>query len=259
MYAEERRRHIASLAAVDGWVKVGSLAERFAVTSETIRRDLAALDAIGAVHRVRGGARAAHSYQTSEVPLADRNRSATEAKLAIATAALDFVPKSGTIFIGAGTTNNSLAEFLGQTERAADLNIIINSLPGALSLASYGLDNVQLLGGTVRGMTQSIVGPTALRYLALQRASVAFIGTDALTVEHGLSTADTQEAAIKTAFMTNAEKVVVLCDSSKLGRDYLVSFATIRDIDVLITDSAAPDSLVTAVKKQGVNVIVVQR
>ena len=78
-------------------------------------------------------------------------------------------------------------------------------------------------------------------------------------MEHGLSTADTQEAAIKTAFMTNAEKVVVLCDSSKLGRDYLVSFATIRDIDVLITDSAAPDSLVTAVKKQGVNVIVVQR
>ncbi|WP_448859365.1 DeoR/GlpR family DNA-binding transcription regulator [Corynebacterium propinquum] len=259
MYAEERRRHIASLAAVDGWVKVGELAERFSVTSETIRRDLAALDEIGAVHRVRGGARAAHNYQTSEVPLADRNRSAAEAKLAIATAALQFVPTQGTVFIGAGTTNNSLADFLGQTERAANLEIVINSLPGALNLAAYGLDNVHLLGGTVRSMTQSIVGPTALRSLALKRAEVAFIGTDALTVEHGLSTADTQEAAIKTAFMTNAHKVVVLCDSSKLGRDYLVSFGTIRDIDVLITDSAAPDSLVTAVREHGVEVVVVER
>ena len=95
--------------------------------------------------------------------------------------------------------------------------------------------------------------------MALKRADVAFIGTDALTVEHGLSTADTQEAAIKTAFMTNAHKVVVLCDSSKLGRDYLVSFGTIRDIDVLITDSAAPDSLVTAVRQHGVEVVVVER
>lgn len=259
MYAEERRRHIASLAAVEGWVKVGDLAERFSVTSETIRRDLAALDEIGAVHRVRGGARAAHNYQTSEVPLADRNRSAAEAKIAIATAALSFVPETGTVFIGAGTTNNSLADFLGQTDRAANLEIVINSLPGALNLAAYGLDNVQLLGGTVRSMTQSIVGPAALRYLALKRADVAFIGTDALTVEHGLSTADTQEAAIKTAFMTNAAKSVVLCDSSKLGRDYLVSFATVGDIDVLITDSAAPSALVTELEQRGVKVVVVER
>ena len=71
---------------------------------------------------------------------------------------------------------------------------------------------------------------------ALMRADVAFIGTNALTLDHGLSTADSQEAAIKSAMITNAHKVVVLCDSTKMGTDYLVSFGSISEIDVIVTE-----------------------
>ena len=117
------------------------------------------------------------------------------------------------------------------------------------------MPDVQLLGGTVRAITQAVVGNTALRTLALMRADVAFIGTNALTLDHGLSTADSQEAAIKSAFVTNAHKVVVMCDSSKLGNDYLVSFASAADIDVVITDAAAPDSFVEALREREIEVV----
>ena len=124
-----------------------------------------------------------------------------------------------------------------------------------MSLAGSGVPDVQLLGGTVRAITQAVVGDTALRTLALMRADVAFIGTNALTLDHGLSTADPQEAAIKSAFVTNAHKVVVMCDSSKLGNDYLVSFAPAADIDVVITDAAAPDSFVEALREHEIEVV----
>ena len=94
-----------------------------------------------------------------------------------------------------------------------------------------------------------------MRTLALLRADVAFIGTNALTVDHGLSTADAQEAAVKSAMVTNTRKVVVLCDSSKLGTDYLVSFAPLDSIDVVITDSDAPASYVDELTERGINVI----
>lgn len=90
MYAEERRRQIASMTAVEGRVNVTELSERFDVTAETIRRDLAVLDREGVVHRVHGGAVASQSFQTSELTLDSRLRSATTAKMAIARAAMEF-------------------------------------------------------------------------------------------------------------------------------------------------------------------------
>ncbi|OFS22318.1 MULTISPECIES: DeoR/GlpR family DNA-binding transcription regulator [Corynebacterium] len=256
MYAEERRRQIASLTAVEGRVNVTELSHKFDVTAETIRRDLAVLDREGVVHRVHGGAVASQTFQTAEFTLDTRSRSATGAKSAIAEAALEFLPETpGSIFLDAGTTTNALSDLIAASPLANQLSIVSNSLPIALSLANNGIKDVQLLGGTVRGISQAVVGDTALRTMALLRADVAFIGTNALTLDHGLSTADAQEAAIKAAFVTNARKVVVLCDSSKLGNDYLVSFAKISDIDVVITDSAAPQSFVDALREREITVV----
>ncbi len=257
MYAEERRRQIASLTAVEGRVNVTELSEKFEVTAETIRRDLAVLDREGIVHRVHGGAVASQSFQTAELSLDARFRSASGAKSAIAKAAVTFLPQdNGSIFLDAGTTINALADLIAVAPNAGSLSIVSNSLPIALSLASSGLPDVQLLGGTVRAITQAVVGDTALRTMALMRADVAFIGTNALTLDHGLSTADSQEAAIKSAFVTHARKVVVLCDSTKLGTDYLVSFAPIGSVDVVITDSGAPESFVEQLREHDIEVVI---
>ncbi len=257
MYSEERRRQIASLTAIEGRVNVTELAARFDVTAETIRRDLAVLDREGVVHRVHGGAVANQTFQTTEYSLDARARSASGAKNSIAQAALQFLPApQGGMFLDAGTTTAALAELIAMQPTAKQWSIVTNSLSIALTLANSGLDEIQLLGGSVRGITQAVVGDTALRTLALMRAEVAFIGTNALTLDHGLSTADSQEAAIKSAMITNAHKVIVLCDSTKMGTDYLVSFGTISDIDVLITDSNAPKSFVKALRERDIEVII---
>ncbi len=137
-------------------------------------------------------------------------------------------------------------------------SIVTNSLPIALELSGAGLDNVQLLGGSVRAITQAVVGDTALRTLALMRAEVAFIGTNALTIDHGLSTADAQEAAVKSSMVTNARQVVVLCDSTKLGNDYLVSFASLDQVDAIITDADAPESFIADLREQGIDVLLAE-
>lgn len=259
MYAEERRRQIASLTAVEGRVNVTELAAKFDVTAETIRRDLAVLNREGVVHRVHGGAVASQSFLTSELPLDARSRSASGAKSAIARAAIKYLPEQseGGIFLDSGTSVSALASLLGADPRAMTWPIVTNSLPIALELSAAGLPHVQLLGGSVRSITQAVVGAAALRSLALMRADVAFIGTNALSIDHGLSTADAQEAAIKTAMVTNARSVIVLCDSTKLGNDYLVSFAALNDIDVVITDSGAPESIITELTEHGIEVDVV--
>lgn len=257
MYAEERKRQIASLTAVEGRVSVADLAERFDVTAETIRRDLTALHTEGVVHRVHGGAVANQAFLTSELPLDARSRSASGAKNVIARAALQFLPEhaGAGIFLDSGTTTAHFAGMLADRLPAGECSIVTNSLPIALDLSSSGVGDVQLLGGSVRAITQAVVGGTALRTLALMRADVAFIGTNALTIDHGLSTADAQEAAVKSAMITNAQTVVVLCDSTKIGNDYLVSFAPLDAIDVVITDAGAPETFVEELRRNDIEVV----
>lgn len=260
MYAEERRRQIASLTAVEGRVSVADLAEKFDVTAETIRRDLTALHAEGVVHRVHGGAVVNQAFLTTELPLDARSRSASAAKNAIAREALQFLPRhvDAGIFLDSGSTTQLFAGLLPEHSPARNLSIVTNSLPIAFDLASAGLDNVQLLGGSVRAITQAVVGGTALRTLALMKADVAFIGTNALTIDHGLSTADAQEAAVKSSMVTNARQVVVLCDSTKVGNDYLVSFAPLNAVDVVVTDASAPQLFVDELRRHDIEVVLAQ-
>lgn len=263
MNSEERRRQIASLTAVHGRVTVIELAERFGVTAETIRRDLAALDNEGGLYRVHGGAVPAHSFRTDHQAFEIRSKASLEAKHAIGRAALTVLPKTScTIFIDAGTTTAILADELAKylkdptnTEEQQELQVITNSLPIATILADTPMCDVQLIGGHVRPLSQAVVGDIATRSIGVLRADYAFIGTNALTMKYGLSTPDADEGAIKRAMIMNSREVVALCDSTKFGLDYLVSFATIDDISTVVTDHDAPHAYIDGLREANINVV----
>lgn len=260
MYSEERRRQIASLTAVNGRVTVVELSERFDVTPETIRRDHTVLDNDGALHRVHGGAVPTNTFQTRETPIEMRSATSTEAKIRIGRAAFDLLPTSGTVFLDAGTTTAMLAHAIAEAGTPednpySDLTVLTNFLPVAVRLSAAGLDDVQLLGGHIRPITQAVVGDIALRTIGVHHADVAFIGTNALSMDHGLSTADAAEAAMKRAMIANADRVIAMCDSTKFGRDYLVSFATVPEVDVLVTDGSAPAQYLDAFRSEDVEVV----
>ncbi len=254
MYAEERQHAIATQVAERGRLAVTAVAEQFGVTPETVRRDLAVLERAGMLRRVHGGAVPTGALTLVETGLVERHGTRSEHKRAIAAAALDLLPgREGSVILDGGSSTAALAELLPHDRR---LYVATNSVPIAARLSSSPGITVHVLGGQVRGITQTAVGASTVRALEDLRTDVAFLGANGISVDHGFSTPDEAEAATKRAMARAAQRVVVLADSSKLGREHLVRFAAVEDVDVLVTDAEADPGLVAELERLGVEVLV---
>lgn len=253
MYAEERQQAIATVIGNRGRVSVAELADQYGVTTETVRRDLAVLDRLGLIRRVHGGAVVSGALTTIELGTVERDSTRAAEKDRIAGLAQQFLPGSGgSVLFDAGTTTARVAAALPTD---LDLVAVTNSLPIATRLTGFAGVRVHLLGGRVRGVTQAAVGAETLRLLGELRVDLAFVGTNALTVRHGLSTPDPEEAAVKRAMIAAADRVVVVADSGKLGREDFVRFGGIDDIDVLVTDSDIPATAHAELVGAGIEVV----
>ena len=102
---------------------------------------------------------------------------------------------------------------------------------------------MRILGGQLRGLTQAAVGPEALETLSALRVDVALLGANGVSAAHGMSTPDPDEATVKRAMVRSARQVVALVDSTKIGQEHLVSFASLDDVDLLVTDVELPPAL----------------
>jgi DeoR family fructose operon transcriptional repressor len=158
-------------------------------------------------------------------------------KSAIAARALHFVPDGASLLLDAGTTTLRLAELLPTD---AELVVYTNSMPVGATLHRRGVD-VVTLGGRIRTPTMAAVGGLTTQALAAINVDVAFLGTNALSFDRGLTTPDPDEAAVKQQMLTAARQRVFLVDSSKFGHESLARHATLADVDVLITDAAATE------------------
>jgi DeoR family fructose operon transcriptional repressor len=246
VFATERHQQILGRARADGRVDVSALARELDVTPETVRRDLSVLERHGLVRRVHGGAIPVERLGF-EPGLADR-----EGLLSVEKELIDELPDGGSIILDAGTTTVRLAEML-PTDR--ELTVVTHALPVATVLATRPGITLHLVGGTVRGRTLAAVGSWALRDLADIQADVAFLGTNGLTVEHGLTTPDLAEAEVKRALVTAARRVVVLADHTKIGRVDFAYVAPLSDVDTVITDTGVAPELVEEIEAAGPRVV----
>lgn len=251
MYAEERQQLIADLARADGRVEVASLAARFDVTPETVRRDLTALERHGVLRRVHGGA-IPMDRLGFEPPIATRDTVMTAEKERIAKAAFEELPDEGAILLDAGTTTARLAEIL-PTDR--ELTVVTNALNIAVSLAGRANLTVLALGGRIRGRTLAGVDVWALRALEETYVDVSFMATNGVSVERGLTTPDTTEAAVKRAMIGASRRTVLLADHTKIGADNLARFGDLSDVDTFITDTGLQPSLAEELEAAGPRVV----
>ncbi|MBX7443938.1 MULTISPECIES: DeoR/GlpR family DNA-binding transcription regulator [unclassified Arthrobacter] len=267
MFAEERQQKIAELVAGSGRVSVTLLAERFRITTETVRRDLATLESAGTVRRVHGGAVAADRFSTTEESVTERAIQRPEQKIRIAEAALALIPRNApaSVLVDGGTTTEVLADLLARQTAAEpaegngtrpELVVITHAVPIASKLSTVPGIALQILGGRVRGITQVAVGQATVDAAARLRPDIAFIGTNGIHASFGVSTPDPEEAAVKAAFVQSARRIVVLADSSKLDTETLVQFASLKDLDTLITDSQPGPELAAALEEAGVDVVI---
>jgi DeoR family transcriptional regulator, fructose operon transcriptional repressor len=251
MFAEERQQEIVRRARQAGRVDVSSLSIELDVTSETVRRDLTALERAGLVRRVHGGAIAIERLGF-EPGVSARETVLTEEKARIGKAALAELPDDGAILIDAGTTTRQLAEMLPGD---AELMVVVNSPQLATVLARRANVTVMMLGGRVRSRTMAVVDDWATTALAGIHADVAFMATNGISVERGLTTPDLTEAAVKRAMMAAARRTVLLADHTKIGIDYFARFGDLAAVDTFITDSGADAELVDEISEAGPRVV----
>jgi DeoR family fructose operon transcriptional repressor len=253
VYAEERQQSMAQLISQHGRLSVAQLAEKFGVTTETVRRDLSTLDRIGLVRRVHGGAVPMSAVTAIESGLGERDLANTSAKDAIAAAAVALLPPPGSmIVIDAGTTTARFAAVLPRDHR---LTVVTHAVTVASRLAGLPHIELFLLPGRVRPTTHAAVGADTVAALADLRPDVAYVATNGLS-EHGLTTPDRDEAATKRAIVAAARRTIVITDSTKIGVEAPLRFATLGDVDTLVTDAGISPADRTAIERAGVEVVV---
>jgi len=253
VYAAERQQAMTQVVRERGRISVVELAERYEVTTETVRRDLSILEDRHLIRRVHGGAVPADALTLIEMGLPDRDVSRIEQKQRIAAAAVDLLPRAdSTVIIDAGSTTARLARLLPPNLR---ITVVTHAVPIAAQLAGSPQVELHLLPGRVRRHTHAAVGAETVEALDSIRADLAFVGTNGITLEHGLSTPDRTEAAVKRAIIDRARRVVVLADSSKVGVERTMKFGELADVDTLVTDKEIETSDRRAFERAGVEVI----
>jgi DeoR family transcriptional regulator, fructose operon transcriptional repressor len=244
----DRQHGIYMLALRQGSVDVADLAQRYGVTTETIRRDLSDMQGRQMLRRVHGGA-VPVERMNHEPLVAARDVVNAEEKLRIATKAVEEVPERGSVIIDSGSTGQRLAEVF-PVER--DVHVVTNSLSIALTLSRRGLRDLTVLGGTVRTKRLAMVDDTTPAELQHMAIDVLFMSCDGLSFQHGLTTPYREEHVIKRAMMERAHRVVALVDQSKFGNMQMFSFAKFDEIDVLVTDTRVDPEAVDILTSHGI-------
>jgi DeoR family fructose operon transcriptional repressor len=152
----------------------------------------------------------------------------------IAKAALAEVPNEGAILLDASSTISRLAAALPADR---ELTVVTNSIPLAQSLCEQPNFTVMLLGGRIRRRSLSVVDSWVLHTLADTYVDVAFIATDGVSTDRGLTVADAAAAMVKRAAVAAARRTVLLADHTKIGKNHLAKFADLGDVDTFITDT----------------------
>jgi DeoR/GlpR family transcriptional regulator of sugar metabolism len=244
---KQRQNGILDVVARDGEATVEALAAAFAVSAETIRRDLAQLAQSGVLQKVHGGARRLRLH--AEGSFEERLSEDASAKAIIAAKLARIVQPGDTLFMDTGTTTLFCARELATV---SGLTVITNSIRISDVLArGSGGASVFVLGGWFNADNGETLGPMALEQVARFRADHAVLSVAALDAQ-GAMDADFDEAQIARAMAANATNVITVAQAAKLGRKAAYRVCALDEIDVLVCDIAPGDAFGAALDAAGV-------
>lgn len=250
MLAIERKRKILEKVVRERRVVVSELSRQFAVTEETIRRDLNELDRAGLVSRTHGGA-IPRSGETEDLPYRTRQHTNLEAKQAIAAKVADIVGDGQSILMDSSST---VYQAVAALARHQDLTLISNSVRLLADPEATG-HTVISVGGELRRRSMAFVGPLTTQSIAQFNADIALISCKALSREGGMMETNIADAEVKRAFIRSARRVCLLADAGKFDQTALVTIAGFEDIDVVVTDRQPPAHWVQLFKSLDVSLV----
>lgn len=238
---------LAQLASA-GSVSVRELSETLGASPATVRRDLQLLEEQKLLSRSHGGA--VGNGVLYELPVRYRGGRRAEEKGRIADAAVERIADAQTVGLTGGTTTTEVARRL----RERTLTVVTNAVNIASELVISETIRLVVTGGVARSQSYELIGPLAERSLEGLNVDLMFLGVDGVTAD-GVTTHDEVEAQTNRKMAERAARVIVVCDSSKIGRSALSSICTLAEVDELITDVGAPAERLAAVRAAGVEVV----
>ncbi|MGM7723274.1 DeoR/GlpR family DNA-binding transcription regulator [Metabacillus sp. Hm71] len=247
MLSVERHERIIEQLDKSKIVKVSELSKLLEVTEKTVRGDLELLEQRGLLKRIHGGAVIVEE-EGRMLPIAERQSRHSEVKLAIAKEAVKLIKPNETILMDGGSTTLAIAELLGEFP----ITVITNDL----KIANILLDknNVQLivLGGTRINYSSSLIGAQATEMLDRIRVNRLFFGTTGVSLEHGLTVINSIHADWKRQIIKCADHVTLVADSTKFEKVALIQFASLEEVNEIVTDSRLDHSVKEMLETQNI-------
>ena len=252
MHKSARLSAILERLADGGTVDVGELAEQLSASPATIRRDLAALERQRLLARTHGGA-VAHAV-SYELPLRYKGIRYAEEKRRIAEAAAALVSEGMAVGLTGGTTATEVARALADRQQ---LTIVTNALNIASELGVRPNIKLIVTGGLARSQSYELSGPIAESSLVGLNLDIAFIGVDGVDAKAGCTTHEEVEAHTNSVMIEHSKHVVLVADSSKIGKVAFARICQAGAVDELISDTGADAAAVKALSDVGVHVTLV--
>ncbi|WP_366652715.1 DeoR/GlpR family DNA-binding transcription regulator [Stappia sp.] len=248
---ESRKSFIEKYIEENGFISVDEITKLFSVTTQTARRDIMALEALGKVRRLHGGA----ALVTPVTPLTLRERRLQQApqKLRIAASIANLVPDGAAIFIDTGTTCEAVAQALLARR---DLRVVTYSLRVASILSENSDFALAIPGGFVRPVDGGLFQENTDEFIRQFRFDHAVVSVSGIDAEGNLYDDDQAEVAAVAAALGQADRRILAVDSSKFGKRALVRLGSLEMVTTLVTDERPDEALCQRAKAASVDILV---
>ncbi|SFQ13069.1 DeoR/GlpR family DNA-binding transcription regulator [Salibacterium halotolerans] len=248
LIAEERKQEILGLLEMQKKVRVSDLAEQLNVSAETVRRHLDDLEHQNKLKKVYGGAVPVPA--DNELPHYERESIHIREKRIIGRLAAEQVLDNDIIVIDEGSTPLQMIPFLTDKK---NLTIMTCSIPALNRLIEYvrraEIDaRVLFIGGEVSVDHLRISGPVAESMMDDFYVNKAFIATDGVDINHGITSFDLNKALFTRKLIDQAERTYILADQSKIGSRTYVKMSKMDDVYAIISEKGEPDSWVSSMQ-----------
>jgi len=241
----------------DGKLDVEEAAAHFDVSAATIRRDLDHLASQQLLTRTHGGA--LPSTTSYDLPMRYKASTKTDAKLALAKAAVAMLWPGCTVALNGGTTTSEIARALPTSAALRNgITVVTNALNIATELTVRPFIKIMVCGGVARPQSYELVGSMAAETLAQFTPDVCFLGATGLDAIDGITTTDEAESAINRIMVQRAKRTVVVIDSTKIGEVGFARICHVSEVDAILVDADATPEQIAALEAQGVEVIIAQ-
>lgn len=244
MLPSERQKRFLDLLSTKDVVTITEFVEKFNVSVETVRRDLAILENQNKIQKVYGGAKI-KNLTLSETTMETRMTSKLLQKESIGKKCSELIEDRDFIFIDSGSTAYHIAKHITNKK---NLTIITNSIPVVNELMNSDFEII-IIGGKIRHTERSIVTYDYIFNFTQLNILKSFIGAGGITIENGVSDFNMEEAVTRKAIVERSKEVFVAADSSKFGRNVSINIAPLNKIDYIITDSYLDKSMLNSFKK----------